>query len=505
MISKSTLFNRILIVLAILVIANILLSKFFLRLDFTADKQYTLSNATKSILSEIENPVTVSAYFSANLPPDLNKVKTDFEDLLVEYANRSGNKVVYEFINPNENDEKEAQTQQAGIKPMVVNVRERDQMKQQRAYMGAKLQYGDKSEVIPFIQPGAGMEYALSSSIKKIAISNKPKIGFVSGHGEANLSAMKQAADNLSILYNTEQTKLSDSTLNKYQALAVIAPSDSFAPSDLQLLDKFLAQGKGIFFALNPVVANLQAGNAEAKPTQIEAWLATKGVQINADLVTDAKCGNVSVQEQQAFFSFQRQIPFPFLPLISTFAKHPITNGLEQIILPFCSSISFVQNNAKVQFTPLAFTSQKSGREIPPITFNVQKQWTDQDFTAQKITVAAAVEGELSNETPSKIVVIGDAEFAINGEGQQTQQLADDNLSLLANSIDWLTNQTGLNELRTKAITSRPIKKELSDSQKQLVKFGNFLAPLLLITVYGIFRRIRRKQQRKQWEQERYA
>ena len=59
---------------------------------------------------------------------------------------------------------------QSGVQPVMINVREKDQMKQQKAYLGAVVQMGDKSEAIPFMQPGAAMEYALSSSIKKLSV-----------------------------------------------------------------------------------------------------------------------------------------------------------------------------------------------------------------------------------------------------------------------------------------------------------------------------------------------
>jgi len=52
----------------------------------------------------------VKAYFSADLPPNIQKARQDFQEMLIEYANRSGGSIQYEFINPNEKEsvEKEA-------------------------------------------------------------------------------------------------------------------------------------------------------------------------------------------------------------------------------------------------------------------------------------------------------------------------------------------------------------------------------------------------------------
>jgi len=99
---------------------------------------------------------------------------------------------------------------QAGIQPVMINVREKDQMKQQKAYLGAVLKMGDKSDAIPFMQPGAAMEYALSSSIKKLSVEEKPTLGLLQGHGEPTLQAIQQANQALSILYNVEMVTMSD-------------------------------------------------------------------------------------------------------------------------------------------------------------------------------------------------------------------------------------------------------------------------------------------------------
>ena len=204
MLTRKKVQTSILLVIGILLLVNLIASRFFFRLDYTEDQIYSLSNATKAILANLNEPITITAYFSENLPPDIEKVRQDFRDMLVEYASYSGGQIVYEFINPSENQETEMKAQQSGVQPIMINVRERDQMKQQRAYLGAILQMGDKKEVIPFIQPGSAMEYALSTNIKKLSVKDKPAIALLQGHGEPGLSALQQLNEQLSILYSVD-------------------------------------------------------------------------------------------------------------------------------------------------------------------------------------------------------------------------------------------------------------------------------------------------------------
>jgi len=179
------------------------------------------------------------------------------------------------------------------------------------------------------------------------------------------------------------------------------------------------------------------------------------------------------------------QLQFPYLPIITKFADNPITKGLEAVSLQFASPITFA-GDSLLKFIPIAFSSEKSGSLKTPLYFDIQKQWKSSDFTMPGLAVAAIIEGKLSGKNNAKIVLVSDGDFAVGGSGGGNQ-LPQDNISLLVNSIDWLSDDTGLIELRTKGISSRPIK-ELESSTKTLLKWLNFLAPIILIIVYGLIR-----------------
>lgn len=495
MLTKSKVRTSLLLVFGILVLINVVSNRFFLRLDFTEDQRYTLSDASKDILSGLNDPVTVKAYFSENLPPDVEKVKTDFNDLLIEYNNRSQGNVVFEFINPSEDQQIEMEAQQNGVTPIMINVREKDQMKQQKAYLGAILQMGDRKEVIPFIQPGAAMEFALSSNIKKLSIVNKPKIGFLQGHGEPSLQAIGQLMQQLNVMYQVVPVTIDDTTRipADIKMLGIIAPKDSINPAYLAEIDQFISSGGRLMVAMNAVEGDLQNGQGSELNTNFIEWLGSKGINIGKEFVIDANCASVTVRQQQQFFVMNSQVRFPYIPILNNFIEHPITTGLEAVITPFVSPISVSTPDSSLQIFALAKTSDKSGIQKPPLFFDVQKQWGETDFTSSEITVAAAIEGTIDG-TPTKMVVFGDGDFVVNGEGQSARQLSPDNISLVANAVDWLSDDTGLISLRTKGVTARPIDPNLSDATKATIKYLNFTLPILLIIIYGLYRaQIRRK------------
>jgi gliding-associated putative ABC transporter substrate-binding component GldG len=503
---RKNVITQLLIFLAIILIINMISEQIFIRLDFTSDKQYTLSKATKDILVDLNDVITVTAYYSEDLPPQLIKSRKDFVDLLVEYENRSVGNIVYEFINPNKSEEDEMKAQQAGISPIMVNVRERDQVKQMRAYMGVILQMGDKQEIVPVIQPGSGMEYSLTTAIKKLSLVDKPKIAFIQGHGEPTPNASVQLLQQLSVLYDIEPYTISDTAEipKYYKTVTIIDPKDTISEDHIRKIDNYLSTGGAVYIAYSNLQGNLNNAYLQAGPDiGIKSWLLEKGISLNDFYVIDANCGAVTVRQQQGPFVINSQVQFPYFPIITNFADHPAAQGLESVILPFVSSISFTPQDSAVNIMPLAYTSENSGVITPPAYVDINKNWNENDFRDGSQVIAIAAEGPLAGELNAKLVLIPNGQFAVNGEGQQQQQVNEDNVNFATNAIDWLSDDTGLIGLRTKGVTNRPLK-QLEDTEKSLIKYSNVILPIILILVIGFIRKQRYSIKKQKWIQGNY-
>ena len=193
------------------------------------------------------------------------------------------------------------------------------------------------------------------------------------------------------------------------------------------------------------------------------------------------------VNQQQGAMTFQSNMRFPYLPIITKFAEHPVTKGLTSVMMQFASSIDFSSPGGDVTYTSLATTSEKSGTMNPPVTFNINQNWQQQDFQRSGLTVCALVSGKLAGTMTSRMIIISDGDFPNNGEGQQARQLPPDNVNLMVNSIDWLSDDTGLIDLRSKEVSSRPID-QMDDGKKAMLKYLNLLLPIFLILGIGIVR-----------------
>ena len=170
-----------------------------------------LDQTTLDLLHGLPETVTVTAYFTGDLPPELSVVRQDFKDLLVEYAERSGGKLVFEFEDPGSSEAVTAKAVELGVRPLLAQTRAKDRSENIQVLMGAVVRMATRKAVIPALQKGPGMEWILSSAIAQAATVEKPLIGVMQGHQEPSLQALDELAVQLNAQYDVEATAIYDS------------------------------------------------------------------------------------------------------------------------------------------------------------------------------------------------------------------------------------------------------------------------------------------------------
>ncbi|MGD2186322.1 MAG: Gldg family protein [Desulfobacterales bacterium] len=164
------------IYLVIVVLVNVAGITLFFRLDLTANKMYSISEASKKVVSTLTEPLTVKVFFTKNLPAPHNNTERYIHDLLEEYgiyANRYFNYHFYDVSVAEGELSEEIQENQRlannyGIHPVQIQAIEQDEVKFQRAYMGMVLIHGDLMERIPTISTTEGLEYKMTTAIQKL-------------------------------------------------------------------------------------------------------------------------------------------------------------------------------------------------------------------------------------------------------------------------------------------------------------------------------------------------
>ncbi len=172
------------LVAANFLVANLWLASVnFLRWDVTEGNQYSISDATKSYVRELREPLLLRGYFSAKTHPLLAPLTPQLQDLLTEYEVAGGGQVRLELIDPAQNPELEDEANtKYGIRPVPFQVADRYQASLVNSYFDVLVQYGDEYEVLGFrdlievkVRGEADLdvrlknpEYAITRAVKKV-------------------------------------------------------------------------------------------------------------------------------------------------------------------------------------------------------------------------------------------------------------------------------------------------------------------------------------------------
>jgi len=167
---------KFLVYAVVIVLVNMAGSTLFIRKDLTKGRIYSLSKASRRVVSTLSEPLTINVFFTRDLPAPYNATERYLRDLLQEYgryANRFFNYRFYD-VSPEEGamseeaKENRALARSYGIYPVQIQAIERDEVKFKKAYMGLVLIHGDLIERISTITTTEGLEYRLTTAMQKL-------------------------------------------------------------------------------------------------------------------------------------------------------------------------------------------------------------------------------------------------------------------------------------------------------------------------------------------------
>ena len=482
--------------LSILFLLNIISNSWFFRLDLTENKMFSLSKSSKSVVSQIDDLLTMKIYFSDDLPGEYANNRRYLQDILEEYAAISKGNIQFEFARQ---DKLEEEAQKSGITPVQLQVIENDKVEIKRVLMGMSILFEDKKEIIPVIQTTTGLEYEITSKIKKLVEKNKPTVGIVEIIGKP--AKLETVQNTLRQRYDVRQIKLSETIPSDVSTILLGGIVDSLSSGESLSLTSFLDRGGNLLLTQNRVKTNLQVQQATLIQSDIFSIIKKYGVIIEENLVTDKICGRVNVQQQMGPIRMNVPMEYPLLPIIRSFNQNePIVSSLEQMQLIFPSEIKLDSSaTSNINFIPLFYSSEESGEMRG--NFNLSPDPNQNPFMRlfnKKSQVLGARAERVINGIMSQLILIGDSEFMADDGGGRSPE----NQIFIMNAVDYLVGDQDLIALRSREITSRPLS-EVSDGAKRTWKWLNIFVPSLVIAGFGLMQ-MRRQKNRSQFLEELY-
>ncbi len=547
--------TRLLSAVAVIVLVNVFSSYYFTRIDFTKEKRFTVSETSRAILKEIEEPIYVTVYLEGNFPAGFKRLRNASKDLLTDFRAYSGKNLQFHFVDPlaGRNEAEQQEIYQSlyakGIEPTNLNVKTEEGMSQKLIFPAALVSYQGKEVPVRLLQNRMGitpdevlnnsiqnLEYIFISAIKKAIAEGMPRIAFTEGHGELNDLQLEDAMKVLGDGYEVGRIDLNQVTqagLEKLSVLIIPKPNSAFTELEKIKIDQFLVNGGKVFMALDQVNAELdsmQRGVGEQlafqKNLNLDDLLFKYGVRVNYDLIGDMNCMQIPLNVGEVGGRGQIQmVPWLFYPIIMPVSLHPLVKNLEGIKTEFISTIDTIAVKGLHKQILLETSPFNRTLNVPTlISLSMVEQTPDpSQFTSQPKPVCVLVEGKFTSvfknralpegfpasafkETgkEGKLIVFSDGDILKNQVAQDgsAYPLGFDrfsgqtfgNRTFLLNIADYLTNDADLISLRAKEIQLRLLDKGKLKEQKLKWQLINTILPVLVLILFGIFQHIYRKK-----------
>ena len=539
----------------ILIVLNILGSLFFHRFDLTKDKRYTLSETSLSIVKQIKNPLSVKIYMDGDLPADFRRLQQETKQLLEEFQAYNNN-IVFEFVNPQEgeSDELAKSLFQKGLTPVNITVDDKGKQSQAIVFPWAIAVYNNKEVNIPLLKNRMGasttqkaigsiqnLEYSIADAINKITKEKQKKVAIIKGNGEMNeihiAKMLMQIRESYyigpftldSVAKSPNQTL---DALKKYDLAIITKPTETFSDEEKQVLDQFIMNGGKTLWLIDQVSADMdslynQAGATLSYPRDLNLndMFFKYGFRINPDLVKDEQGSPIKLAtgEQGSATQYQDFI-WKFAPQVYPESQHPIVKNLGGIKFDFASPIDTLKNGIKK--TVLLQSSQYSKKTGTPSEINlniVSEETSPKDYVGKgNLILSVLLEGNFHSAfenrilpfkentfqakgKPTKMIVIADGDLAKNqldknmipvelGYDQRTGNLYD-NKDFMMNCINYLLDDTGLINIRSKDLDLPLLDKEKVYENYNLTQFITIGLPILILLVFGlVFTYIRKRK-----------
>jgi gliding-associated putative ABC transporter substrate-binding component GldG len=501
---KSDLGVAILLVVGIAAVVNFFAYQIFYRWDLTQNKDYSISQVSKKTVAGLDDIVDIKAYFSDNLPSQVLSLKQEVSDILGEYSAFSKGKIKVEYISPKSDQETQSSLAALGIPQLTFEVYEKDQRSLVNGYMGLAISYAGKTEVIPALKSDTSdLEYQITTKIKKVITSQIATIGYVSDHSSIDFQKDTSSAYNaLKELYELDPVALDEKNPvipTNINTLLILGPKAKFNDKQDKAINDFVVRGGSLMVLLDGV--NIGQGlSASKNVTGLDDLLNKYGIKVNQNLVGDEKSGVASFS--QGYFTFSTNYPlWPKIDKAGFDPKNAAVSGLESAILPWASSVIVDESKiSKDSYSYMAYTSDKgwtiedsfdiapNGAGLAPK--GVQKRQNLAVYVDGKITNPYAQGSD--NKMSARIVVFGNSKFI----GDNFLTNSPDNLNLFQNSVDLLSFDKDLISIRSKGISSRPIRDDLTDSSRAAIRYLNIFGVTVIVLAFGMFRYFSRRKSR---------
>jgi ABC-2 type transport system permease protein len=507
------------------------------------------------VINNVNAPIVVDVFLSGDdFPSEFRRLQKETKQLLEEFASKNSN-IIFNFINPladeSTRDQNIQQLTERGLTPMQLSVQESGKASQSIIFPWALASYNDETVIIPLVKNKIGasqqelvtnsvqhLEYAFADGFNKLTNPKRHKIAVLKGNKQLSDIYIADFIKKLGEYYfiapftldsvaNNPQKTLDG--LKNFDLIISAKPTEAFTEEEKQVLDQYTMDGGKSLWLIDAVAMekdslyNESGSNyAVTRDLNLTDFFFKYGVRVNPEIVSSLYSAPITLAMGEGSESQFQHLRWPYSPLASTNSTHPIVNNLNLVKFDFANQIDTLKNKvkktillesaplSKLEGTPRLISLEVVTQELDPASFNKGNQ-----------NLAVLLEGEfpsvyanrikpiqLKNDknisVSTKIIVVADGDIIKNEVYKKTpQELGFDrwtgqtygNKEFLLNAVNYLLDDDGLINIRSKEIDVAFLNQEKIANEKTKWQLLNILLPLVLLGVFGIiFNYFRRKK-----------
>ncbi|WP_298343980.1 gliding motility-associated ABC transporter substrate-binding protein GldG [uncultured Algibacter sp.] len=547
--------KHIIILVVALIALNVISSKVYKRFDLTSDNRYTLSDSSIEIIKDTDSPIVVDVFLEGeDFPSEFRRLKNETKQLLEEFQAENSN-IVFKFLNPLEDEStRESNIQQLtqrGLTPMQLSVQEQGKSTQAVIFPWALASYNGQTVTIPLVKNKIGasqqelvnnsvqhLEYAFADGFSKLIKPKRKKIAILKGNNQLEDKYLVDFAKKLKEYYYIAPFTLDSVASNPQNTLKAIGafdliisakPTKAFTEEEKLVLDQYTMNGGKSLWLIDAVAMEKDSlynasGKNYAVPRDLNLtdFFFKYGVRINPYMVSTLYSAPITLAMGEGSQSQFQHLKWPYSPLAGSSSNHPIVNNLNLVRFDFANQIDTLKNNLNktillqsAPLTKLEGTPREVSLEL------VTKEQNPQVFNKGNQTLAVLLEGEFPSvyenrikpfninnakikSPPTKMIVIADGDVIKNDVIRNTpQELGFDrwtgqtygNKEFLLNAVNYLLDDNGLINIRSKEIAVAFLNQQKIASEKTKWQLINILLPLTLLAAFGfVFNYLRKKR-----------
>lgn len=529
-------------------------TKIYKRFDLTQDQRYTLSQSALNIVKDVKSPLIVDVFLEGNFPSEFKRLRNETQQLLEEFA-LDNPQIKFNFIDPLE-DEKSRdhnieQLIQRGLDPLQLSVNNSGKASQELIFPWALASYNDETVKIPLIKNRIGstqqelvsnsiqhLEYAFAEGFQKLVAQKSKKIAILKGNGQLEdiyLADFLQTVKELyfiapftldSVATNPESTL---KKLNEFDLIISAKPTEAFSENEKLVLDQFTMNGGKSLWLTESVLMDKDSlyndegrGIALMNDLNLNDFFFKYGVRINPLIVNDMYSAPITIAMGEGSNSQFQPLRWPYSPLAAGNPEHPITSNLNLVKFDFANPMDTLKNDVqktillqssnltKLQGVPVEISLEVVTEEPDPSTYTKGPQNLGVLLEGQFTSVYKdrikpfKIDGNKDSSTKTKMIIISDGDIIKNDVVRnQPQELGFDrwtgqsfgNKEFLLNAVNYLLNDDGLLDIRTKNISIAFLDEQKINDNKAQWQLLTIALPLAFLAVFGvIFNYIRRKK-----------